>query len=858
MIRSLTSRFAVGGCSSPDRPLTLPACRWEGARRLSAQALSATVVAALLIATPLAASAKPSGGESEDDWGGWQGLDSGFLGRPRQAKNLDLPLEERRFDTTDLRHAEARRLAKEIRRAERKGKGHQRGKGRGHSRSSADTQTAQTTVSAATLQQALTLEATLAPVTTVTAAWLRTGEAGLYAVPVADLAQGMGQTESAIRNSASGGSLSLATGGQATPWYFDVANDQILFAGEAYQTFYTDENAHRLALGAATGNPMAVTGTKFTRRKGAARPFRDTLIFEEEKSCETCLKYDTRTLAYASEPDADYWFWDYLSAGYKDEIQVALQVPNPAPSGTAELRVRLRGWTDLVAGDEHRVYAELNGTSVGSTLVWDGFAEAVLVADVDQGLLDPSGNNTLTLRNDYDPGTHPGEYLDDVEIDYVRLPVASDGALWLHEIGKGVQAVSNFGSPDILVVESPTGSAVLRQDARVERDSAGGWQVTFIVDATADYLVVERGALGTAAVAPDYPVVPSLASLENEVDYLIITAPEFLGTAEALAAHRSVDFGSVKVVRLDDVYDEFSFGRVDPTAITRFMDQVREWTHVPSVVTLVGKGTVDEKDRMGYGDSFLPVALTVTPWSLAASDDRLLGIDGDVPFAIGRLAITSDAEGLAYVEQKLASYESDGLGGERRAVLAADNPDEGGDFHLNSDLLAERLLDLDFTAVTTLYHPDDPVSTSLAASSTWETEYVSYDGHGSYTQVGNSRENFITVASATALSNEILPLFTALTCAAGNDAHPGVRSLASALVLNPSGGAVAAAAPSGLSLDADAQTLGNALVDRLFDPFEPNTFGGALGGAKADTAGEIPGFMARIYSVVGEPAVRAR
>ena len=75
------------------------------------------------------------------------------------------------------------------------------------------------------------------------------------------------------------------------------------------------------------------------------------------------------------------------------------------------------------------------------------------------------------------------------------------------------------------------------------------------------------------------------------------------------------------------------------------------------------------------------------------------------------------------------------------------------------------------------------------------------------------------------------------------------------LVLNPAGGAMSALAPTGLSLDDDAQVLGNAFVDSLFNG---STIGNAIMSTKRQTQGEISDFMPRIYSVVGEPVVYAR
>ena len=84
---------------------------------------------------------------------------------------------------------------------------------------------------------------------------------------------------------------------------------------------------------------------------------------------------------------------------------------------------------------------------------------------------------------------------------------------------------------------------------------------------------------------------------------------------------------------------------------------------------------------------------------------------------------------------------------------------------------------------------------------------------------------------------------------------PGMRSLAGALVLNPEGGAMSALAPTGLSLDDDAQVLGNVFVDTLFNG---ESIGEAIRATKSLTEDEISTFMPRIYSVVGEPVVYAR
>lgn len=831
----------------------------RGMARSLRSALPATVMAVLLLSAP-GAQADESTGDGVQ-WGPWTALGNGYVARRRQPAKFDQPKFERQLSRVQLRLQTLLQRKQDLMAKLNGSEGNaaaqiqkQVDKLEGQITEATQAQATQTRK-----QQKVNSAGNGAG---ASALWLRTGEKGLYEVSITELATALGTSDSTLRRQAQRGQLELTTGAQPdseqadspVSWHFDEASDSVIFAGSTYDTFYSSENAYKLVPGdnkSTLAAPMAVASGAAPAAPGSATPFRETLKFEEEPD------FGYVTWAVPSEPDADYWWWDYLYGGYKDLISANLSIPDPASAGTAQLRVSLRGWTDLPQSNEHQVYAELNGMPVGTTVIWDGFQQAVLVADFDQSILDPSGDNTLTLHNSYAPGTHPGEWLDQVEIDYQRNPVARDGKLWMHNVAVGTQTVSGFSTSDIAVVEAPQGEATLREDVSVASDGLGGWSVTFDVqNEQTDFLVQEKSASAAPVVIADSGI--DLRNGDSGGDYMIIAPRVFAGTAQALAAYRSNRYGSVKIAWLDDIYNGFSAGRTDPAALARFMRYVvSNSSTVPTDVALMGKGTLDEKDRMGYADSFLPVVMTSTPWALTASDSRLLGFEDDAPFTIGRLPITNDAEGIGYVN-KLIAYESS-LGGSERyeAVLVADNPDDGGDFHANSDLLADRLLDtLGFDKVTKLYHPDTNVRASLADSATWNTGYISYDGHGGATQVGNFSENFLTAARAALLSNPTKPVFTALTCAAGDDTRPGTRSLAGTLVLNPAGGAMASVAPTGASLDDPAQTLGNALVDSLFG--SNNTVGRALKDAKTATSGSIAAFMPRMYIVVGEPGVYAR
>lgn len=759
------------------------------------------VVCGLVLALPpvLAEAAPPASGNSHElVWDAWQPLAGGYMARRRVPARLELPVAERRAPATQ---------------SPARSDGLNKASG------------------------GLSI-------------WLYTDVPGLYSVSLDAVAAETGISVKTLHAAAKSRRLNLTNAGRDVPYYYDSAYQRLLFAGEAYTTFYTDENAYRLVT-SQRPHPYLISALNVRPTElppGQSQPFREVLQFAEE----TDMMYST--WLYPTDPDARYWFWDYLYGSSKPQIQVPLPIPNPAATGTARLQVKLHGFTNQYPGDEHRVYAKINGVPVGSELVWDGLAPAELTADFNPSLLHADGDNTLTLHTVYDAAhPWPGQLLESVAVEYDRLPVATDGQIWLRDVTQGLQEVTGFSCPDILVIESPIQNAVLRSDAYIHMSEDGTWAVTLNTRPGKDYLVAEMPAL----LDPAFDARPqtNLLASRQGADALIIAPREFAGTAQDLAELRRAGHDEAVVVWLDDIYKSFSAGRVDPYAIGKFMDYVRtQWSQVPATVTLLGKGSLDRKDCMGYGDNFLPILMTSTPWALYASDNRLLGFDdGVAPVAIGRIAITNDDEGRAYVNKLRTHASRDNTQAAERAVVVADNPDSGGSFYKDADLLAVRLQDLGVWWVETLYHPTDPVRATLIQSAAWESGLITFSGHGSATQLGTLSETFLRAGDAAALRNGSCPVFLALTCASGDDSLPGVRSLASTLVLNPQGGAIASLAASGLSFNSDAHVLAHAFIENLYGSHI--NVGEALVGAKQDTAGRMAVFMAPLYSIIGDPSV---
>jgi len=148
------------------------------------------------------------------------------------------------------------------------------------------------------------------------------------------------------------------------------------------------------------------------------------------------------------------------------------------------------------------------------------------------------------------------------EVDYYDKFVAEDDQLDFKAVTAGTweYQVSGFASNALGVYDITTPQSPQRLTGGVVEANASGYQVRF--KAT---IAQERRFLALAgsqwqkplSIAPDIP--SNLHSATNAVDYLVIAYDDFYDQVMPLAAFPRAG-AEGKVVRLQDVYDEFSYG----------------------------------------------------------------------------------------------------------------------------------------------------------------------------------------------------------------------------------------------------------------------------------------------------------
>ncbi len=204
---------------------------------------------------------------------------------------------------------------------------------------------------------------------------------------------------------------------------------------------------------------------------------------------------------------------------------------------------------------------------------------------------------------------------------------------------------------------------------------------------------------GSSFLSPEF-----ISTVENQdlhgsgpYDMVIVAHPLFLDQAAQLSdLHSQMDGLSVLTVTPETIYNEFSSGKQDPTAIRDLLKMFydRYEGNEPRFLLLFGDGSFDPKDRLDHNTNFIPTFQTEESWITATSyvvDDYFGLLDDDegndaigyLDIGIGRLPVKTVEEAQVAVD-KIMRYiqpEEPQFGNWRtRICIIAD--DEDGNLHL--------------------------------------------------------------------------------------------------------------------------------------------------------------------------------
>lgn len=330
---------------------------------------------------------------------------------------------------------------------------------------------------------------------------------------------------------------------------------------------------------------------------------------------------------------------------------------------------------------------------------------------------------------------------------------------------------------------------------------------------------------GTSFPTPQW--VGSVANQDlhgTSVPELLIVYPASLEAPALRLAqfHRDHSGLTVEALPLDHIYNEFSGGTPDLTAIKNLCRMYYERSSPSSTfkfLTLFGDASYDYQDRITNNTNLVPTWQSFASFSLNTSyctDDYFGFLDPPeggastldlLDIGIGRLPVRNTAEGEALVD-KIVAYASDpdALGNWRTSLLfAADDVDEGWEGLLMgaAENAAQRAYLKDprfnqqkiyqdsYTQIVTGGSERYPKAREDLKRSIENGQLVcAFTGHGG--EIGLSSERILQVPDIQTFGNAArLPLFITITCEFSRFDDPKRISAGEYGLLNPNGGFIA-------------------------------------------------------------------
>jgi len=339
--------------------------------------------------------------------------------------------------------------------------------------------------------------------------------------------------------------------------------------------------------------------------------------------------------------------------------------------------------------------------------------------------------------------------------------------------------------------------------------------VRLFTDTLKEFIAFDGNTFGTPVFSG---VVPNqdLHSL-SDIDYMMIAYPDFLGQAERLAEfHRTHSGLSVAVTTPDKVYNEFSSGVQDITAIRDFMRMLYTRSsagHTVKYLLLVGDASYDYKNRVPDNTNFIPAYQSwesLAPVESYVSDDYYGLVQGgkrsdSLYLGIGRFPVRTVQDAMNAVDKVIHySDNSDSVKSDWRNVVtfvADDQDNQGGNtFMEDADYLAAKVnktcnidkIYLDaYTQISTpggARYPEvnDAINKRIAKG----TLLINYIGHGG--ELGWAHERVLEVPDIQNWTNyNKLPVFLTATCEFSRMDDPARISAGEYVFLNPKGGGIA-------------------------------------------------------------------
>ena len=424
--------------------------------------------------------------------------------------------------------------------------------------------------------------------------------------------------------------------------------------------------------------------------------------------------------------------------------------------------------------------------------------------------------------------------------------------------------VTNPLHPYIQLTENQSNGVFFGVDTQIERH----------------YHLFEMGQQRQVASCKPIPN-QNLHALEA-AELLIVTPRLFWQQAQALADfHTQTDGMNCVITDIAEIYNEFSTGAPDPTALRDFVRMIYQRSQGGvKYLLLLGKGSHDYRCIKGIDNNFVPTYENLdAPFrevQSMCSDDYFAIMDGNegqdcsgyVDLGVGRIPIVTPEQGDAVIEKIKHYANPDANHGlwKNDHLFVADNDSKTYPNH--AEALASIIETQWQTAIPKKLYLDSypvvstPSGNRVPAANRLLMDYfdkgvgvLSYTGHGGVKSL--SAEWVLSLADIQLMTNyDRLPFIHTATCEFSKFDDPGVVSGGELLLLNPDGGAIALFTTMRPTVAQNNQKMSKSLHYHLYEKDNQQSlrFGDIYRIAKSDTQYYHPDNI--VYVLFGDPALR--
>lgn len=611
--------------------------------------------------------------------------------------------------------------------------------------------------------------------------------------------------------------------------------DYIEFYGTGIDTIESDTRTYYLINGTAAGKRM---GSRVVRPNGS------TVVapgYEQTFG----LKERTFYIQQILNGDADN-FWGRPITDTPNTLNFNLSGVDFA-SPNSSLGIKFQGFSTGF----HEVRLVLNGEILSSAL-------GVGQAPFSKGIAIPTsflreGANTLQMTAIGPTGDY--NLFDSVDVSFRRQHLANQNTLPFYTQNSRAARVRGFASSNVRVFDiTEEGSPSVYSNVIAQPDNG-----TFRVDMPAArgrllYAVEDSAILPVASITQNN--TENLRNTSQTANLVIITHRNWAAEAENWANYRRNQGTIVKVVDVNEIFDEFNYGVIKADAIQDFLGYAHNnWSTAPGYVLMLGDTSFDPRNYLGFGFSnFVPTRMVNTIFTETGSDEYLADFNGDglAEMAVGRIA-ARDGATITTAFSKMANWEQNLTANPlSRGVLFTHDLPDGYDF---AGMNARLRNQLPMGTPTTMISRGDPNPNPAIISSINAGKYfVNYSGHGSVGAWANS--GFFSNTHVPQLTNaNTEPVFTMLTCLNGYFLSVVGVSLAENLVQSTNGGAVAVWSSTGLTTPDIQEIMATRFYNRLGAGTIPR-----MGDLIRDAKTTIPGGsdVRLSWALLGDPMLKIR